>query len=431
MTAQRILIPEGSSLSAREAIAALGKLSYIIDVLDPDPLCLCRFSKFVRHFYQSPRLSDCPDEFEKFLLAHLSTHSYDLVLPVHEHSFLLAAIAEEIKKHSPIAVAPFNAFDRLQSKVQFFNLLNELHLPHPPTQIIASPAEFPMAKPMPFYVKTAFGTAGDGTWRLATDAARLEVLNELRARELVGNLGPFLVQDIMPGALEVVQSIFRKGELIAVHEYRQQIEGVGGSASGRISVQRPTVIVALRRLGESLAWHGALMLDYIFNDATGEFWFIDPNPRLGETMNAVMAGNNLSQTLVRLTLGDKVPWSVSKNSVRSHILLTALLATAVKERTRRAVLREMLLALRRHGHYTDSREEVASIRNDLLSIVPMAFIAMRILLRPGSAHVIVARAIQNYALSEHAANFIRASRRLRHENYPIEILAKDVSISNP
>lgn len=421
MEALRILIPEGSSLSAREAVAALGRSGYTIDVLDPDQLCLCRFSRFVRRVYRSPRLSDGPGKFADFLLDHLSSHSYDLVLPVHEHAFLLSAIAGEIRKHCPIAVAPFEAFERLQSKVRFFDLLEKLHLPYPPTQAVASPAKFPHDKPMPYYVKTAFGTAGDGTWHVSTDAEQDAVLDALRARESAGNLGTFLVQDVVPGTLEVVQSIFRKGDLIASHSYRQQIEGVGGSASGRISVHRPAVVDALQRLGESVAWHGALMLDYIVDDITGDFWFIDPNPRIGETMNAVLCGNNLPKTLVDITLSKPVPPVESRTGVRSHITLTALLAAAIGTPKRLAILREILSAWLRIGKYKGSREEIISFWHDAPGILPNMFVALRILLRPSSAGEIASRAVRNYAQSEHAVSSVRARWHSRHGKEPYNV----------
>ena len=52
----RVLLSEGSSLSARHTISALGRRGYILDICDPNPLCLGRFSKFVRSFYRSPAL---------------------------------------------------------------------------------------------------------------------------------------------------------------------------------------------------------------------------------------------------------------------------------------------------------------------------------------------------------------------------------------
>lgn len=410
MATLRILILEGSSLSAREATLTLGKVGHVIDVLDPDPFCLCRFSRFVRRVYRSPRLSDDPVLFSQFLLDHISKHSYDLVLPVHEHAFLLSAIADKIDRLCQTLVAPFEAFQRIQDKVQFFGLMKELGVQCPPTQVLTSLDEFPQNKPLPFYVKTALGTAGDGTWMISTESQRSAVINSLRAREVAGNLGSFIVQDVVQGILEVVQSIFQDGKLISSHAYRQEIEGVGGSASGRVSVHRPTVVAALRRVGESLSWTGPLMLDYIY-DAGDRFWFIDPNPRIGETMNAFISGNNIPQTLVDLTVGDPLHRIESKEGARSHILLTALLGKAIKNPRRLSVLRELVLSFLRFGEYRGSREEITSVWNDPQSLVPLAIVAMRLLMHPSSAKDIAQRSIRNYALSESAANRIRAMRR--------------------
>src|ERR1017187_4673077 len=110
------------------------------------------------------------------------------------------------------------------------------------------------------------------------------------------------------------------------------------------------------------------MLDYILNDSTGEFWFIDPNPRLGESMNAVLAGVNLPQVMVCVSQGETVKWIDAKDGIRSHILLSALLAVAIKNPSRRLVLREIMSAVCRVGQYAQSREEVASIGKDFLGV---------------------------------------------------------------
>jgi predicted ATP-grasp superfamily ATP-dependent carboligase len=410
----RVLLPEGSSLSAREAVASLGALGCRIDILDPNPFCICRFSRYVENVFRSPRLSDSPEVFEAFLLAHIAEYTYDVVLAVHEHAFLIAAVADAITARCAVAIAPFSAFELVQSKVRFFELAAARNLPRPPTTIVASPADFPLGRAMPYYVKTAFGTAGDGTWRVESNADRLRVITELKARRASGNLGRFLIQDVVPGTLEVVQTVFAHGALVASHTYRQRIAGVGGSASGRVSVVRPEVTAAVRELGESLDWHGALMIDYIWNDSSSEFWFIDPNPRPGETMNACLAGVNLMQAMLSVSQGISPARECAKDGVRSHILLTALLACAIQQPNRRAVLQELFDALRHRGLYEGSLEEVASTGIDWLSILPTAVVALRLLARPQSARAIATQAIGNYALSESAATRIAARYHSSH-----------------
>jgi len=45
---------EGSSLSARESLTALGRAEFEVDVIDANPLCLARFSKFCRRVHRAP-----------------------------------------------------------------------------------------------------------------------------------------------------------------------------------------------------------------------------------------------------------------------------------------------------------------------------------------------------------------------------------------
>ena len=46
--AMKVLFTEGSSLTAREFLSVLGPAGHWIEVLDPSPACLCRFSRWTR-----------------------------------------------------------------------------------------------------------------------------------------------------------------------------------------------------------------------------------------------------------------------------------------------------------------------------------------------------------------------------------------------
>ncbi len=64
----RVLVSEGSSTSAREAITILGLGGgHIVEVCDPSPWCLARFSRFVRKFHRCPGLRDDPAGYLAFV----------------------------------------------------------------------------------------------------------------------------------------------------------------------------------------------------------------------------------------------------------------------------------------------------------------------------------------------------------------------------
>src|SRR6202011_3196176 len=104
----RVLVSEGNSTSAREAITILGLSGHIVEVCDPSPYCLARFSRFVRKFHRCPGLRDDPAGFLSFIENLISTQHFDVLLPIHEQGFLLARMWERLEDRVGLAPAWFD-----------------------------------------------------------------------------------------------------------------------------------------------------------------------------------------------------------------------------------------------------------------------------------------------------------------------------------
>ena len=59
----------------------------------------------------------------------------------------------------------------------------------------------------------------------------------------------------------------------------------------------------IHKIGEFLSWHGALFIDYFYDRDTARPEYIEANPRIGETVNAMLSGINLPQLLVEISRG--------------------------------------------------------------------------------------------------------------------------------
>ena len=130
----RILLSEGASTSARQAITALGLKGHEVEICDPDPHCLGRFSRFVSRFHRCPGLGVDPEDIFSFVLDLLASRRFDVLLPIHEQGFLFAALRHRIPPHVGIALPSFESYERVHSKVGFSRLLSELNLPQPETR---------------------------------------------------------------------------------------------------------------------------------------------------------------------------------------------------------------------------------------------------------------------------------------------------------
>src|ERR1700712_5239291 len=90
----RVLVSEGNSTSAREAITILGLSGHHVEVCDPSRVCLSRFSRFTRAFHRCPGLRDDPAGFLASIEKLLVTETFDVLLPTHEQGFLFARVRE-------------------------------------------------------------------------------------------------------------------------------------------------------------------------------------------------------------------------------------------------------------------------------------------------------------------------------------------------
>jgi predicted ATP-grasp superfamily ATP-dependent carboligase len=377
----RVLLSEGSSTSAREAITILGLAGHIVEICDPSPWCLARFSRFVRKFHRCPGLRDDPAGYLAFVEQLLAAQHFDVLLPTHEQGFLFARVRERLADKVGLALPGFASYRIAHSKAGFSRLIDELGLPQPRTQIVTSENELRAAVRFPNVIKTSVGTASRGVWFVRNQGDLARAVSDLNAAGAF--VDDVLVQEFCAGTTEKAQSVFCRGELIGFHAYRQLAAGAGGGEAIKQSVIRPDVRAWLTAIGEKLAWHGALSIDYLMPDSGDAPLLIDCNPRLVEPMSAYLAGTDLVGLLLKLSRGETPPpLPESREGVRTHLAMQALLGCASRGGSRRDLLCECWRLLTGAEPYADSAEELTPVHSDWISAVPVSMTAMLLLASP-------------------------------------------------
>src|SRR5664279_5518453 len=118
----RVLVPEGNSTSAREAITILGLSGHLVEVCDPAPFCLSRFSRFVAKFHRCPPMRDDPAGFLGFVEQLLAGGHFDVLLPIHEQGFLFARVLPRLETLVGLALPDFESYRAAHSKASFSRL---------------------------------------------------------------------------------------------------------------------------------------------------------------------------------------------------------------------------------------------------------------------------------------------------------------------
>jgi predicted ATP-grasp superfamily ATP-dependent carboligase len=400
----RILLSEGSSTSAREAITILGMQGHHVEVCDPDPCCLGRFSRFVRRFHRCPGLGVDPVGYVTFVLELLGKRRFDVLLPIHEQGYALSKMRGAVENHVTVALPSHTAYQKAHSKASFSRLLSELGLPQPRTQLVRTREDVLALDRFPLILKAATGTASRMVWPVKGPRELAVAVKELARGGAFADV--VVAQELIDAPVEHAQAVFDHGRLLGMHAYRQIARGAGGGDAVKESIDRPLVREHLTRIGKHLDWHGALSVDYLA-PCEDDVRYIDCNPRLVEPMNALLAGHDLLNLLLRVTRGvSPEPLAPSRAGVRTHLALQALLGCAMRTRSRLELLRECRRLLTRTGIYRCSEEELTPLRVDWPSVIPTLFAAAWLLIRPRVAEQLASRGWGTHLLNSESIRII-------------------------
>ena len=407
----RILIPEGSSTSGREAVTILGLAGHHVEVCDPSPWCLARYSRFVRKFHRCPGLRRDPAGFLAFIERLIANGGFDVLLPTHEQGFLFARMAHRFKDRIAVALPSFESYRTAHDKAGFGRVLDQLNLPQPPTRILRSQSEPRGATRFPAVVKTSVGTASRGVWFVHNESELASALHEIDARGAFA--GEVLLQDMIAGTTEKAQSVFCRGRLVGFHAFRQVAAGVSGGEAIKQSVSRPVVRGYLEKLGAALSWHGGLSVDTIMPDDGAAPLLIDCNPRLVEPFNAWQSGTDLVALLLRVSQGEE-PETLPEGraGVLTHLAMQALLGVASRGGSRLGVVREFGRLLDHSGPYAGSTEELTPTQHDWRAAVPLLTTAALLVASPG-----VADKVARGGFGEHLLD-LKSIAEIEHEGFP-------------
>jgi ATP-grasp domain len=404
----RVLLTDGSGLTARQVATQLASRGHVVEALSPDPLCLTRFTRTVRRVHRVPAYGPDPYGWLEAATAIYAAGRFDVLFPTQEQVAVLAREAARLHSDGIITAVPtFAALARVQDKVAAAATLTEAGLPQPRGTIAATAPELAAIDRGPLFVKTPIGTATSGV-RYAADAAELRrIATDFDA---VGafRLGGVLAQCPVDGPLVMAQSVFEHGELVAVHANVRVREGARGGASHKRSIDLPAVRDDLAALGRHLGWHGALSADVILTDDGPVF--IDINPRLVEPGNAWRSGVDLVDALLDVATSETATVRPSgRTGVRTHQLLLAVLGAAQHQQRRRAVAGELLAAWRHSGSYRHSVEELTPPRGDLRAAIPVAVAALATPTRPAAWRRLAGGSVAGYALTQQGWSAIAGS----------------------
>jgi hypothetical protein len=366
----KILLTDASGLTSRQVSTILSQKHHQVHVLSPPSLLLlATLTSHTTKSHPVPTFSASPHAWLDATLQVLRDEKFDILLCTQEQVSIISASSPLLASTGvKFAVPEFNSLRRVMDKVSACQALSDAGLPQPESVVLNSSLETlsQCESLLPGYVKTPIGTASTGVRRAANLDELASVIADFVAKGCFDDGGELVVQKEVHGSLLMVSGVFERGRLRAWHTCVRVREGVGGGASKKVSLPLKVVGEHLQSFGGLLSWHGALSMDAILEG--GRAWYVDVNPRIVEPVNGLLAGVDLVEELLHVSLGDEVeeerPPKHGIEGVETHQLVLAMMKAAEEGRVQ--LLMEVFKALMGFHEYAGSREELTPLDSDVV-----------------------------------------------------------------
>ncbi len=313
----RILVIGDDSRSALAIVRSLWRVGAQVSLASESKESIVRKSRAVRRIFNLPSSSASISAHERALNDILLKNEFDAVIPATETAWLGLM---RLKGVLPLSAARFlpegNAFETVYRKSKTIALAKSLSIPIPETVFFDNEAEA-----LSHIEKQGFGKSlvlkpdvskvWSGEYRVDLGVGTLHT--EEDARFFLRSTLPFapvLVQTRVPGVGIGQEFLARNGEIILSfqHERIHEPLGSGGSSYRKSVLLHAGMLECSRKFIQALKWDGVCMVEYRWNQKTGEFWFMEINGRFwGSLPLAIRAGADFPAALISLELGGVKP----------------------------------------------------------------------------------------------------------------------------
>jgi protein-tyrosine-phosphatase/predicted ATP-grasp superfamily ATP-dependent carboligase len=306
----RVLVLDGDSAAAVEAVQSLGRAGAVVDLCAQDE-CIAFRSNYVTGRYRQVDPVQA-EAFSAWVRALDERADYDLAIASTERTlraFRRLALNDPIRVKA--VLASDESLDVALDKQRTWKLARDLGIPVPECDLIESLERLPPVARYPIVLKPTSSLLRAGNQFVPGDVALIEH-PERRLEFLRTYLpyGPVQQQAYVPGHGFGIEFLYSHGRLAWYFAHERIHEGPrrGGASSYRRSIEPPDKLFgAAKRLMDALRWHGIAMIEFRVQD-DGQFHLMEINPRLwGSLALAIDAGLDFPVGLLRIARGETLP----------------------------------------------------------------------------------------------------------------------------
>jgi len=283
-----VLVPEANALGMIGVIRSLGRAGYRVHTCASQADALGLRSNFAHKSIVCPSYSD--ESFLPWLRNYVQANGIQVIIPSEGFVHAIRSVFDELQPLMPVAEDPAIVY-RAFSKVDVADSLAEspdsvdFSKHNPPGFIVRRNLESPdlravEALPLPIYVKSDAKYCDVGDEPMFRRLVSHEDVVPLVEKQL-RNYEAILVQGHVPGVKAAAAYCLKNGDVLTKTEVLglRTTPYTGGMMSLRKTTRNEALASASLKWLKFLKWEGVAMVECKWDPSTGEFWFIELNPR--------------------------------------------------------------------------------------------------------------------------------------------------------
>ena len=276
----RLLITSSRMPFALDAIRKLGSLGHEVYACDSYGAAPGSHSKYVAGHTTTASASDDPEQFVTDVERFAADNEVELILPMFEEVFYLAAQHQRLSKATRLFAPPFRTLAQVHDKGTFQELCDRLGLRTPQTVLAHTQDELKAAiERFPrYFARAAFSRGGVG---LLTNTGPLA--GHLKPEEVEPTeANPWLVQEFVDGPMHCTYSCIHGGKVASHMSYRAPRQWEHSTGIQFLSVDPADTLPTVEKLASELDWDGQMSLDFVDTGDDSEesrLVMIECNPR--------------------------------------------------------------------------------------------------------------------------------------------------------
>jgi hypothetical protein len=260
---------------ALDAIRKLGERGHEVFASDSYEASPGNHSRYLSGHFVTSSPSGDPEGFAADVEKIAAENEIELVLPMFEEVFYLAAQRERLSQVTRVYAPPFRTLAQVHDKGTFQELCDRLEIRTPHTVLAHNQQELQEAiERFPaYFARAAFSRGGVGLLTNTGPLAGHLSLGECSPTEA----NPWLVQEFVDGPMHCTYSALHGGKVASHMSYRAPRQWEHSTGIQFLSVDPSETLPTVEQLGSDLDWEGQMSLDFI---ETGKgLVMIECNPR--------------------------------------------------------------------------------------------------------------------------------------------------------